>query len=167
MNLQPFVDSRINPALPHASHPPSAVIVVGPIAAGKTTHRREKLGPRFVHVDSADIFHELSRGDATLDFPQAFAAEIEAVGRALTHAALDKRLNIAVETPGHDAEETIELVKSLQSAGYVVSVEAVAADRETCELRNATRGDNVSSYWAAPIHVKWIIQACRALAASA
>ena len=166
MNLQPLIDSRINAALPYSQRPPVAVIVVGPIAAGKTTHRRERLGSRFVHIDSADIFHELSRGNATLDFPSAFAEEIQYIGHALTQSAFDKSLNIAIETPGHNSDEMTLLIESLKNVGYSVSIEAIATDWETCEAQNASRGDNVSSYWAAPIHVNWIIQECSSRAAA-
>jgi hypothetical protein len=83
-DLQVLIDSRLESALHCPSTPPVAVIVMGPIAAGKTTHRKTRLGSGYVHIDSADIFHELSRGDATLDFPDAFASEIEHIGRALT-----------------------------------------------------------------------------------
>lgn len=166
VDLQILIDSRLESALHCPSTPPVAVIVVGPIAAGKTTHRKTRLGSGYVHIDSADIFHELSRGDATLDFPDAFASEIEHIGRALTKAAIDQKLSVAVETPGHDQDEIITLVNSLKKVGYQVEVEALATDRETCEAQHATRGDNVSSYWAAPIHVNWVVQECLAQAAA-
>jgi hypothetical protein len=119
-----------------------------------------------VHIDSADIFHELSRGDATLDFPDAFASEIEHIGRALTKAAIDQKLSVVVETPGHDQDELITLINSLKKVGYQVEVQALATDRDSCEAQHANRGDNVSSYWAAPIHVNWVVQECLAQAAA-
>ncbi|RYH37456.1 MAG: hypothetical protein EON54_19250 [Alcaligenaceae bacterium] len=164
-DLQALIDSRLASALDCSSSPPCAVIVLGPIAAGKTTHRKRHYGSGHVHIDSADIFHELSRGDATLDFPDAFASEIDHVGRALIKEAIDRKLSIVLESPGHDADELTRLFTSLTAVGYQVELEALATDRETCEAQHANRGDNVSSYWAAPIHMNWVLQECSARAA--
>ncbi|WP_431108772.1 zeta toxin family protein [Variovorax paradoxus] len=165
-DLQVLIDSRLESALHCPSTPPVAVIVMGPIAAGKTTHRKTRLGSGYVHIDSADIFHELSRGDATFDFPDAFASEIEHIGRALTKAAIGQKLSVVVETPGHDQDELITLINSLKKVGYQVEVQALATDRDSCEAQHANRGDSVSSYWAAPIHVNWVVQECLAQAAA-
>jgi len=160
MDLQDLIDARLASADAHLDTAPLAIIVVGPIAAGKTRYRQTQLNRGFVNIDSADIFHQLSAGDARLDFPDAFADEIEIVGRALTEAALEQKKNIALETPGADADELIKLVDALKSVGYTVEIEAIATDWETCELQNASRGDNVSSYYAAPIHCGWVIDEC-------
>ena len=164
MDLQNIIDPRLKQGRKGAV--PQALIVTGPIGVGKTFYRRTQLREGYVHIDSADIFHELSAGNPTLDFPNAFSDEIEMSGRALTRRALTSRLNIVLETPGHEAEHMIRLIDSLKSIGYHVEVAALAADRETCEARHASRGDNVSSYWAGPIHVSWVISECEALAAA-
>ncbi|MFZ2266248.1 MAG: AAA family ATPase [Azonexus sp.] len=160
MNLQSLIDSRLSSASPSVPGSPEAIIVVGPIASGKTTFRKTTLGSGYVHIDSADIFHELSNGDPTLDFPTAFLSEIDYIGRHLTKEALDRQLPVVLEAPGHDAEQLISLINALKSIGYKVEISALSTDEETCELQNATRGDNVSSYWAAPIHVEWVIAEC-------
>ena len=160
MDLRQLVSRRLEAG--RSETVPQARIVIGPIGVGKTTYRRTELVTGFVHIDSADIFHELSAGDATLDFPDAFQ-EIESIGREITRAALEQRLNIVMETPGHEAARMIELIDSLRAIGYEVQVVALDADRETCEFRHANRGDSVSSYWAAPIHTWWVVSECRAL----
>lgn len=160
MNLQSLIDSRLSSVSPAEQNPPVAIIIVGPIASGKTTFRKNELGSGYVHIDSADIFHELSNGDPTLDFPDAFSSEIDYIGRRLTKEALYRRLPVVLETPGHDNEQLISLINGLKSVGYKVEISALSTDYETCELQNAMRGDNVSSYWAAPIHVEWVVTEC-------
>jgi hypothetical protein len=84
----------------------------------------------------------------------------------LTKAAIGQKLSVVVETPGHDQDEIITLINSLKKVGYQVEVQALATDRDSCEAQHANRGDNVSSYWAAPIHVNWVVQECLAQAAA-
>jgi hypothetical protein len=163
VNLQDLIDSRLNNASRDSSG--LAIVVMGPIAAGKTTHRKTLLRDGFVHIDSADIFHQLSAGDASLNFPDAFAQEIEFIGRSLTAAALEQKMNVVVEIVGHDADEVVNLIEAMKSIGYRVEARSISCDRETCEQQNATRGDNVSSYYAAPIHYNWIVSECARLAA--
>lgn len=139
---------------------PMAIIVVGAIGAGKTHHRHHLLKDGNVQIDSADIFHALSDGDATLDFPDAFDETIERIGSTVAREAIARRLHIAIETPGHEQPQLQTLIEALKRAGYAPELRAIAADRETCERQNASRGDNVSSYYAAPIHVAWVIEAC-------
>lgn len=163
MEIQEVIDRRLSNGRAGAS--PEALIVVGPIGVGKTHFRKTQLTDEYVHIDSADIFHEFSAGDASLDFPDAFAIEIEQCGRTVTREALKAGFNIALETTGHEAEHMIRLIDSLKSVGYRVEVMGLTADREICEARHASRGDNVSSYWAGPIHIGWVISECEALAA--
>ncbi len=139
---------------------PMAIIVVGAIGAGKTYHRHHLLKDGFVQIDSADIFHALSDGDPTLDFPDAFDEAIERIGSTVAHEAIARRLHIAIETPGHEQPQLLALIEALKHAGYVPELRAITADRETCERQNESRGDNVSSCYAAPIHVAWVIEAC-------
>ncbi len=122
--------------------------------------RKKHFATGYVHIDSADIFHELSNGDPNLNFPAAFAYEIDYVGREITRQALDLGLSIVLETTGHDSDEMISLVNALRLVGYLPEIVALATDRETCERQDAQRGDNVSSYWAAPIHLGWVVSEC-------
>lgn len=164
MDLQEMIQRRLGQG--RAGQPPEARLVVGPIGVGKTTYRMTHLSEGYVHIDSADIFHELSAGNATLDFPDHFAAQIEHAGRAITRAALAGRLNIVLESPGHEAAPMIRLIDALKRIGYHVEVIGLTADREVCEARHAGRGDSVSSYWAGPIHVGWVVDECEALAST-
>lgn len=166
MTLQPLITSRLEIASAKEGESPEAIIIVGPIASGKTMMRKKKFGSGYVHIDSADIFHELSNGDSTLDFPSAFAQEIETVGREMTRLAFDRRLAIVIETPGHDEKEIFALINAFKSVGYSPEIAALSTDRDTCEHQNASRGDNVSSYWAGPIHVGWVVSECAARASA-
>lgn len=161
--IDALIDTTLASGGATAHDAPMAVIVVGPIGAGKTYHRHRLLKDGFVQIDSADIFHALSDGDATLDFPDAFDGAIEQIGSAIAHEAIRRRLHIAIETPGHEQPQLLALIDALRRVGYEPELRAIAADRETCERQHASRGDNVSSYYAAPIHVAWVIGACDGL----
>ncbi len=161
--IDALIATTLAPGGATAHDAPTAVIVVGPIGAGKTYHRHRLLKDGFVQIDSADIFHALSDGDATLDFPDAFDGTIEQIGSAIAHEAIQRRLHIAIETPGHEQPQLLALIDALKRAGYVPELRAIATDRETSERQHASRGDNVSSYYAAPIHVAWVIEACGGL----
>lgn len=158
--IDALIAATLAPGGVDAHDTPMAIIVVGAIGAGKTYHRHHLLKNGFVQIDSADIFHALSDGDATLDFPDAFDEAIEHIGLTVAHQAIARRLHIAIETPGHERPQLLALIEALKQAGYAPEVRAISADRETCERQNASRGDNVSSYYAAPIHVAWVIEAC-------
>jgi Zeta toxin len=161
MDLQPYIHACIDGVRVRDAIHPTAIFVLGPIAAGKTVFRKKKFAKdRYVQIDSADIFHALSKGDATLDFPAAFAKEIEHVGRAITKTAIENRLDLVLEAPGHDADVLIRAINGLKAIGYVPEIETLATDRDTCERQHAMRGDSVSSYWASPIHLAWVIDEC-------
>ncbi len=158
--IDTLIAATLAPGGVDAHDAPMAIIVVGAIGAGKTYHRHHSLKDGIVQIDSADIFHALSNGDATLDFPDTFNEEIERIGSTVAHEAIARRLHIAIETPGHDQTQWLALIEALKQAGYTPELRAITADRETCERQNASRGDNVSSYYAAPIHIAWVIEAC-------
>jgi AAA domain len=164
MNLQPFIDACLGDVRAQQTDSPTAVFVLGPILAGKTTFRRKMLDAAFfVHIDSADIFHALSAGDASFHFPDAFSEEIQHIGRTVTRIALERRLDVVLETPGHDAQMLTAAIDGLKSLGYTPEIRFIDGDLEECKRREETRGDNVSSYWAAPIHLRWVIDECQRL----
>jgi GTPase SAR1 family protein len=47
---------------------PKLVLILGAVAVGKTTLRRQKYTSGYTHIDAGDIFIELSKGEY-YDFP--------------------------------------------------------------------------------------------------
>jgi dephospho-CoA kinase len=140
---------------------PKAVIIMGPIAAGKTTIRIKEYSRGFVLIDAAEMFHHMSRDNAFLDFPDAFLEPLATIGPIIARRAVAERRHIVTEIVGADYTLVDNLISALQSAGYTVEVAAVMCDLEEAFRRNLDRGDNVSAYYAEQFQRQWIIDACR------
>jgi hypothetical protein len=150
-----FDDSSIS----HAGHP-EAVILMGGVATGKTTLRLRDYSHGYVLIDAAEIFHHLSQGDATLDFPDAFLNQLESVGTQIARRAVSEGRSIVTEIIGADEVPTLELISALKSCGYSVKVVSVTCDLEESIRRNEGRGDSISAYYAEPFQRRWIIDSC-------
>jgi formylglycine-generating enzyme required for sulfatase activity len=141
--------------------PPRAVILMGPIATGKTTMRIKEYSHGFVLIDAAEMFHHMSRDNAFLDFPDAFLEPLATIGPIIARRAVAERRHIVTEIVGADYMLVDNLVTALRSTGYTVEVVAVMCDLEEALRRNENRGDNVSAYYAEQFQRQWIIDACR------
>jgi len=143
---------------------PKAVILMGGVATGKTHLRAKNYSQGFVLIDAAEMFHHLSRGEAMLDFPEAFLKPLNLIGPMVSQRAVAERRNLVTEIIGASAGPARELIESLKAAGYLVDVVAVTCDFEESIRRNENRGDNISAYYAEPFQRQWIIDACRMFA---
>lgn len=144
-----------------SSGKPVAVVIMGGVAAGKTSLRRHNYSAGYVLIDSADIFLGLSP-EQGLDFPEALLDPMEHVGSAVALMALSENRSIVTEIIGADQTKTVELIESLKSIGYEVEVVGVTCDVEEAFTRNMSRGpDNISAYFAESFQIKWIIAACQ------
>lgn len=150
-----FDESSLSP-----DREPTAVILIGGPAAGKTTIRIKDYSHGFVLIDAAEIFHHLSRGDATLDFPDAFLEPLELIGSTVARRAISERRNIVTEIIGAELAPTQAMLSALEAIDYSVDLVSVTCDVEEAFLRNLNRGDNISAYYAEPFQRKWIIDAC-------
>ncbi|MCO5056209.1 zeta toxin family protein [Thermomonas sp.] len=146
-------------SLAHNDHP-KAVILMGGVATGKTHLRIKNYSQGFVLIDAAEMFHHLSRGDAMLDFPDAFLEPLNLIGPLVSQRAISERRNIVTEIIGADQDPTFELIETLEAAGYLVDVVALTCDFEESVRRNENRGDNISAYYAEAFQRQWIIDAC-------
>jgi len=111
-----FDDSSIN-----KSGPPEALILMGGVATGKTTMRKDKYSHGYVLIDAAEIFHSIS-GDQVLPFPDALSEPLEILGKRITHQALSERRNIVTEIIGAESEPFEKLLKHLKALGYEVNL---------------------------------------------
>ena len=144
--------------------PPEMVVLLGGVASGKTTLRRERYSAGYVLVDAADIFISLSRG-GYYDFPDAFLEPMDLMGRLIANRAISERRNIVTEIIGSDFDETTELIEAIRSAGYKIQAVGVTCDVEEAMKRNLSRGDdNISSYYAEPFQRQWLIDAAQGAA---
>jgi hypothetical protein len=139
---------------------PKAVVLMGGVAAGKTTLRCKSYSRGFVLIDAAEIFHHLSNGDPMLDFPEALIDQLESIGPQIARRAVAERRNIVTEIIGAELVPTEKLISALKLAGYSVEVVAITCELEESIRRSANRGDNISAYYAEQFQRQWIIDAC-------
>lgn len=161
------VDRLFEPSSLAAGDSPRLVILMGGVAVGKTYLRKQEYSQGYVVIDAAEIFHHLSRGDGSLNFPDAFKEALEVIGTKVAHRALSERRNIVTEVIGAKAEPVQELIDSVAAIGYRVEVLAINCDVEESMRRNLNRGDNVSSYYAEAFQRRWLVNAARDLAKNA
>jgi hypothetical protein len=139
------------------------VLIVGPVAAGKTTLRKETFKTGFVVVDAVEVFLQMSRGEYHA-FPDAFLEPMDVFGRLVASRAIHERRNIVTELIGADLDELKGLIDTMTGVGYKVDVQFVHCDLETAVRRNLDRGDDaISAYYAGPFNVTWLMEAARAV----
>lgn len=151
----------VSQAEPASQSKPVAVVVMGGVAAGKTTLRKKNYGTGYVLIDAADIFLSLSP-EQGLDFPDALLGPMEKIGSAAALKALSENRSVVTEIIGADQHKTTELIDALRSIGYEVKVVGVTCDVDEAFTRNMSRGpDNISAYYAESFQINWIVSACQ------
>jgi dephospho-CoA kinase len=145
---------------------PRAVILMGGIASGKTTLRKQKYSRGYVLIDAGDMFLNLSRGEF-LPFPGSLESAMEVVGQAATKRALSERRNIVTEIIGADQQPTEQLTRSLATIGYKVEIVLLTCGPEEATKRNAARNleESISAFYSQPFQRTWLIEASAELAA--
>jgi hypothetical protein len=164
-DLSAEIDRLFNDSSIPADQRPNAVIIMGTVAAGKTTIRKQKYASGYVLIDAADIFLSLSPGEF-FPFPEAFQETMDLIGRLVADRALSERRNIVTEIIGAEEKPARQLVDALGSIDYAVHLVLIKCDDiQEAKRRNMSRGDdNISAYYAEPFQRTWIIDACNKLA---
>jgi len=140
---------------------PTIMIIMGGVAAGKTSFRKQSFDSGYVVVDSVEIFLSLCRGEY-FDFPGPFEDLMEVIGGLVAKRAIDERRNIVTEIIGSDYEPTNKLIKSMTSAGYSVGVRFIECDLEESLKRSENRDDDcISAFYAEKYQRKWLIDAAK------
>ena len=164
MNVGVEVDRLFDDSSIPVDGKPVAVVLMGGVAAGKTTMRKQRFSTGYVLVDAADIFLSLSRGEF-LPFPGPLQEPMDLIGRLVAKRALSERRNIVTEVIGAERETLERLIEALKSIGYSVQGACITCDVEEAVRRNESRGDgDISAYYAEPFQRAWIIDACTELA---
>jgi len=136
---------------------PEFVLLIGGVAAGKTTIRKERYGSGYVVLDAGEIFLNLSRGHPHLEFGKDLDEAVDLIGYLITLQAMRERRNIVTEMAGGPCEEMIDAMLSID---YKIDVPYVDCDVNTAMQRNLKRRpDEISAFYAGPYHARWIIRA--------
>jgi len=153
--VEKFFDETSNPS----SHPPEIVLIMGGVAVGKTTYRKQNYSTGYVVIDSVDVFLNLCRG-GYFDFPGPFEAPLEQIGQSVTIRAITEKRNIVTEIIGSEYESTEALIEAMKKIGYEVNVIGLECDLEESLERNLNRGDDsISAYYADIYQIRWLLKA--------
>lgn len=146
---------------------PIAVILMGGVATGKTTLRKQQYSKGYVLIDAADIFLSLSK-EEVLPFPDALEEPLNRIGHLVAKRALFERRNIVTEIIGAEHGPTVKLVEALKGAGYRADIVFVSCDLEESIKRSANRGENnISAYYAEAFQRAWLMEACKEIESAA
>lgn len=159
IKLDAFIDQQfagITPAVP-----PRFVFVIGPIASGKTRHRRTYAPGEFVQLDAGDLFNALG-GHEDMDFPGELEAIMNDAGRRIAERAIAGRYSLMIEASGDQRAALMPIIERMKALGYRVEMEAVTVDLDKSIEYNEARGpDNISSYFAQDYHLAWLADAAQ------
>ena len=115
-------------------------------------------------IAAADVFLRLCQG-RNLDFPGELETHMEVLGSLIAGQAVQEGRNLVIEIIPVENEKALELIKALNEAGYRTDLVHAHCSVEECRRRNDNRGpDDISAYFAERFHMRWLIDACRALA---
>jgi len=138
---------------------PHFVLLVGAVAVGKTTLRKERYSTGYVLVDAVPIFLRLCQGDY-LPFPDWMESPMNIIGRLVAQKAIEEQRNIVTELMGDDSEQLKELIDAMVAIGYNVDVIHVHCPFEDAVRRNLNRDDDcVSAFYAQKYQREWLMTA--------
>jgi predicted kinase len=147
-NPRAEVDRFFNDSSLSTEAQPTAIILAGAVATGKTTLRNQKYSSGYVLLDAGKIFLNLSHGE-DLSFPGPLTDALELVGRQVTRRALSERRNIITEITVADDAPTDELITALAKIDYHVKLIVLTCAAEETARRNADQqpGEGVSAFF--------------------
>lgn len=165
-NISSLVDQHFSDDSRPETSPPEFVIVMGGIAAGKTTIRKKFFSKGYVLIDAAVIFTLLD-GWEEQPFPGELEDPMNLVGALIAERALGERRNIVTELIGGDYAPIATLIEAMKKAGYKVKINAVTCDIEEAIRRNEARLNvEISAYVAEPYQHKWLMDAANSVSAN-
>ena len=164
-HFQIHVNQEMDPFFDDSSIPldgePRLIVIVGAVAVGKTTLRKERFATGFVLVDAVPIFLSLCRGQY-LDFPGPLEVPMQVMGALVTGQAIRERRNIVTEFIPDNAEQLKVLMDAMLAIGYRIELVYVDCPFEEAVKRNLNRDEDcISSYYAGKYQYEWLLEAAR------
>jgi len=168
--FQVHVNQEMDPFFDDSSIPldgkPRLIVIVGAVAVGKTTVRKERYSTGHVLVDAVPIFLSLCRGQY-LDFPGPLEDPMQLIGGLVARQAIQERRNIVTELIPGNAEQLKVLMDAMLAIGYRVELVYVDCPFEEAVKRNLNRDEDcISSYYAGKYQYEWLLEAAREAASA-
>ena len=152
--IQKIIDNHFTEATP--AEKSVLTLVIGPICAGKSTFRHQKLTSELVQLDAGEIYLQLNEGSWS-GFGKQLQGEMTFIAYSILERVLKEHWSLAMEwdlTQFHDIKP---LIAELKERGWKVVVHDLDCSLETAVARNETREkNNISSHFTTPWHLRWL-----------
>ena len=113
---------------------PKLIIIVGGIAVGKSTERKNKYNEGYVFIDAGAIYMKLTENETKkVERTEEYSLIIGEI--IITMAVKDKR-NIVIELIGDKYEDLDKIIQGMTKRGYKVNIDALIGDIADCYQRH-------------------------------
>lgn len=134
---------------------PELVIIMGPVAAGKTRHIKENYENGYVWLDMARIFFDLQK-ETGIKLNRRNEI-INFIGLVTADLALLEKRNIIIEVVGEELERIDTIIEMMKSQGYKVKIIVINSLEDDCFPKTRVIKDEyMSSYYTESYHYNWI-----------
>ena len=141
------------------SEKPELVIIMGPVAGGKSSHIRDNyVSAGYVWIDMARIFFDLqSQTGIKLNRRTQL---INFIGVVTLDLALLEKRNIVIELVGDELERIDTLIDAMKAHGYKTKITMVNSANDGCFINEKTKkAEYMSSFYTEPFHLDWFERA--------
>jgi hypothetical protein len=134
---------------------PELVIIIGPVAAGKTRHIKENYQNGYVWIDMARIFFDLQR-ETGIRLNRRNEI-INFIGLVTADLALLEKRNIIIELVGDELERIDNIIEIMKNHGYKVKITMINSLDDDCFPKSKVlKSEYMSSYYTESFHYDWI-----------
>jgi hypothetical protein len=126
---------------------PKFVILMGGVASGKTTIRKEKFSKNFVNFDFGEI--EFAVKSAIGPNNPELERFVILTCALILRISLSSKRNIVIEIIGDDKDVIDPILGQMKKNGYAVSIEFVTCDPEEAYRRHIVAVENGKDYLSA------------------
>ncbi len=141
------------------SEEPELVIIMGPVAGGKSSHIRENyVSAGYVWIDMARIFFDLqSQTGIKLNRRTQL---INFIGVVTLDLALLEKRNIVIELVGDELERIDSLLEVMKANGYKTKITMINSANDGCFAgASPKKTEYMSSFYTEPFHLDWFERA--------
>jgi predicted kinase len=136
------------------SEEPELIIIMGPVAGGKSCYIRENYSNGYVWIDMARIFFDLqSQTGIKLNRRTQL---INFIGIVTLDLALLEKRNIVIELVGDELERIDTLIDAMKAHGYKTKITMINSVNDGCFTNGKHKKvEYMSSFYTEPFHLDW------------
>jgi len=142
------------------SDKPKFALLIGGVASGKTTMRKQRFNTGYVVIDAGDIINNLM--EKGLNEWKDIKPLLDTIGRQVTQRAINENRNLVTEMTSDPKNNVEELIDSMDGCGYKTELVSVECNPEIAKERDKNRSDdNFSSVGTQKYHCDWLRSAIK------